>query len=164
MSHWRPTCLIRDWHAWLETNPDQYMYFSWVSDEASRSPMSHVGLWWGMLVSDMSPMRHVGLRWGISVWWGMSFSDEAFQSPMKQVGLRWDMSVSNGSPMRHVGLRRVFNQACRSPKGSPTGLRWVYDKSPIIIIFLWTLLTAVFSYFCSDNRLYLSTFNIATLL
>ena len=68
-TNWRPTCLIRDQHAGLETH-------GWprVSDETCWSPM--------------------GLGWGMS----------------------------------------VFDEACQSR----IGLGWVSDRSPIIIIFLWT--------------------------
>ena len=72
----------------------------------------------GMLVFDGSPqacwslMGHVGLEW---------FSDLACRSPMEHVGLQSGMSVSNG--------------ACRSPIRL-VGLRWISDRSPIIILFL----------------------------
>ena len=73
------------------------------------SPIRHVGLQRGMLVFNgafRSPMGHVGLQWGMSV------SDGAYQFPMKLV------EVSDGSPIRHVGLR------------------WVSDRSLIVILFL----------------------------
>ena len=56
------------------------------------------------------------------------------------------ISVLDGCPMKHV---KVSSQTCGSPMGlcsdmlvsdgSSTGLRWVSDWSPIIIIFSWTL-------------------------
>ena len=46
--------------------------------------------------SPMGLHRHVGLRWGMLV------SDGAFGFPM---GLRSGMSVADESPIRHVGLR-----------------------------------------------------------
>ena len=57
--------------------------------------------------------RHVGLRW---VSTGMSVSDGACQSQMGQVGRCWGMSVSD--------------EACRLRSNM-----WVFDRSPIIIIF-----------------------------
>ena len=52
------------------------------------------------------------------------------------MGLRWGMLVSDGSSIRHVGILWFSDQTCRSP--STMGLRWVSDKSLIIIIFSWT--------------------------
>ena len=66
--------------------------------------------------------------------WGMSVFNEACWSPIRHVGLRWGMLVSDGYPMRHVGLQWGMSVS----DGSPIGLRWVFDRSPIVIIFLWT--------------------------
>ena len=153
-THRKPTCLIRDpsetniydqrllrdRHAWSENH--------WWPRASSKTDMpdskptlgkicisygSSMGLWWVMSVSNRSLLRHVG-HWWVSdeaCWslmglqWGMLVSDEACWSPMRHVGLRWGMLVSDGSLIRHRGLRRVF------------------DRSPIIIIFLWTQLNVV---------------------
>ena len=100
-THRRPTCLIGGRHASSGTDPRQDMYLLWVSDEACRSPMRdgtsvsngsplwHVGLQLGKLVSNLACRSPMGFRWGMFV------SDEACQSPM---GLRSGMSVSDGSP------------------------------------------------------------------
>ena len=115
---------IGDQHAWSKTNPGQNFYFLWVSDEACWSPM---GLRWDMLafdglVSDQAywaPMTHLGL------WSGMSVSDQACQSLMgfrsdilvsdeachSPMGLWSGMSVSDRSPIRHVGLWWVSNRS-----------------------------------------------------
>ena len=141
-THQRPTCLIRDRHASSETNMPHWRPTCFIGDPSETnmprwrpiintylaqgwSPMRHVGLWWGMSVSNGSPIRHVG------PWSGMSVSDQACRSPI-----------------RHVVLRLVSNQACRSPMGlwsgmsvsdgAPIGLHWVSNRSPIVIIFSWT--------------------------
>ena len=70
MHHWRPTCIIGDRHASSKTEmhhrrPKCLIKDSglqWVSYQACRSPIRHVGLRLGMSVSDKafwSPIRHV---------------------------------------------------------------------------------------------------------
>ena len=159
MPHWRP---IRDRQSSSETHQRPTSFIRDVScpgfvfDQTRWSSIRHVGLRWGMLVFNGSLIRHVclrsgmlvsdetcqsqmGLRSGMSVsdgssirhiglWWGMSVPDQTCRSPK---GLRSGMSVSISSPIRNVGLRWVYDQAC----WSPTGLQWVFDRSPIVIIF-----------------------------
>ena len=132
---------IGDQHAWSETH--QWATYVFLMGLRSRmlfsdvSHMRHVGLRWGMSVSDQaygSLMRHVGFRlvsdkacrFPKGLQSGMLVFDEACRSSM---GLRWGMSGSDEAcqfPMRHFGIRwgmSVSDQACRSP---------------IIITFSWT--------------------------
>ena len=122
------------------------MYLLWVSKDMSVSMVSYEacrspkGLRCSVLVSkqaSQSPIMHVGLRW---------VSHQACWSPIRHVSLRWVSDEACRSPMRHVGLRWVFNEACWSPTGLQSGMlvsngsliciRWVSDRSSIIIIFL----------------------------
>ena len=59
------------------------MVVSGGSSQASRYLMGHIGLGWGMSISDGSPIRYVGLM-------------QHVESPIRNVGLRW---VSDRSPM-----------------------------------------------------------------
>ena len=117
---------IRDRHAWSETN---------------RRPTCLIGDRHASSETDMSDWRPIRDTW---------VSSEACQSPIRHVGhgLRWVFDEACRSPIRHAGLRLVSCQACWSPMGlwsdmsvsdgSPIGLRWVFDRSPIILIFSWT--------------------------
>ena len=126
MPHWRPTCLIEDP---LETNMPHRRPIRNTYLAQGQSPIKHVGLRWGMSVTDGSPIRHVSLQWVSQS--GMLVSNQACQSPIRHLGLwwvsvqacwslmglRWGMMFSDGSPIRHVGLRWVSCQACWSPMG-----------------------------------------------
>ena len=72
---------------------------------------------------DWSSMGYVGLQWVMSV------SEKACRSPIRHVGLRWSMLKSS------MGLRSGILVS----DGSPIGIQWVFDRSPIILIFSWTL-------------------------
>ena len=85
MPNQRPTCLIGDLHAWSETSTCfietylPHLKLTCLIDNPLKSP---TGL-----------HRHIGL------WWGMSVSDGACRSPM---GLQSGMLVSDGIP---IGFR-----------------------------------------------------------
>ena len=137
-TNWRPKCQIGERHAWSETHRDQHVssetdmphqkptlgkicisYWSLVRHVCLWwVPMRHVGLQWGMLVSDGSSLRYVGLQSGKLV------SDQTCWSAM---GLRWGMLVFDEacrSPMRNFSLWWVSNR-------SPIGLQWVSVRFPI---------------------------------
>ena len=106
-----------------------------VSNQACRTPIRHVGLWSDMLVYNESPTRHVGLRWRMSVTAG---------SPINHVSLQWDMSVFDGacqSLMKHVKVSDGSSIRHVGPHGSlirHVDLQWVSDRPPIIMLFSWT--------------------------
>ena len=113
MPHRRSKCLIGDQHTWSETNmliEDRHAFKGSLIRLASLQS--------GRVVPDGSPM---------GLW--LSMPD---QRPIRD-----QHACSDGSPMRHVGLwwgMLVSDQKCQSP----LGLRWVFDRSPIKIIFIWT--------------------------
>ena len=131
MPHRRPTCLIGDQHASLETHQrptclirdltethmpgwrpirDQHAFLE--TDMTHRRPMTClIGDPWEIHI-----LPKVGLRWCILV------SDEACWSPM---GLQWGKLVSDQA----CHLQWVSNEACRSPMG----LRWVYNSKNIFV-------------------------------
>ena len=107
----RPTCLIGDT---LETD-------CLIKDPPKTACLIRVLSYW----SPMGFYRHFGLRWDMSV------SDGACRSPLGPVDLRWGMSVSDESPIRYVGLQWGMSVSVKAFQG----LRWLTDRSPIVIIF-----------------------------
>ena len=122
-THRRLTCLIEELS---ETNmPDQKTIGDLgisVSDGACRYPMGHVGPRWVSVQACRSLIGHVGLQW-VSV--------QTCRSPMGHVSLRWSMSMS--------------------PMSLWSGIS-VYDRSLIIIIFLWTRIIRVKEKKCSSKN------------
>ena len=79
---------------------------------ASLETYRHVGLQWGMSVSDGSPMGHVSFRMVTNV----ACQGTSDGSPTRQVSLRWGMSVTDGACRFLMGLQSgmlVSDVTCR---------------------------------------------------
>ena len=137
-TYWRPTCLngdldmlhrrsIRDRHSWLETNthrrrPDEDQHGCVVQSDSKRINQIYLFLHTLCLVliflNNVRSLITVHDRSGESLISHVSLLS-GFQF---QIGLRSGMSVFDGSPIRHVGLQ------------------WVFNGSPMRLLFTWTQL------------------------
>ena len=118
MPDWRPTCQIRDRHASSTTDMPNWSPSCLIGEPLRlTSKETHCTC----LIFDGSQIKR------FRIWWGILISDKASRSLMRHVEVSEEayqssirMSVSDGSPIMHVGLR------------------WVSDRSSMVIIFSWT--------------------------
>ena len=136
----RPTCLIGDSFDMLGQKRTFLMGDQYASSEIHQTCLiKYAGLQWVSNQAFWYPVRHVGLQWGMLV------SNEACWSPIWHGCHQWTMLVfdeAGCSTMRHVILRwGMLDETCWSPmdlRSDMSSLQWVSDRSPIIIVFLWT--------------------------